>query len=115
MTNTRREGPSDNRQGRSQFGGADRVQEAPARSHSRAKRFEMEAQDLRPVGTAMADPNECYSVKDACRVLNVHRDTLYELEKRGAIRLVRPQGLRRTLVKKSEVERFLRSAPVGRE
>lgn len=50
-------------------------------------------------------------IADAARMLSCCRETLYHMEKRGEIRLVRP--FKRTMVPMSEIERIVRGEPLS--
>ncbi|CAN1724396.1 Helix-turn-helix domain-containing protein [Hyphomicrobium sp. 1Nfss2.1] len=52
-------------------------------------------------------------IADAARMLNCCRETLYHMEKRGELRMVRP--FKRTMVPVSEIERIVRGEPLSGE
>jgi excisionase family DNA binding protein len=49
-------------------------------------------------------------IAEAAKVLHCHPDTIYNMEKRGQIRLLRP--FRRTMVPKSELDRIIAGEPI---
>jgi hypothetical protein len=49
-------------------------------------------------------------IADAAKFLRCHPDTIYNMEKRGQIRLLRP--FRRTMVPKSELDRIIAGEPM---
>jgi hypothetical protein len=49
-------------------------------------------------------------IADAAKFLRCHPDTIYNMEKRGQIRLLRP--FRRTMVPKSELDRIAAGEPI---
>jgi excisionase family DNA binding protein len=61
-----------------------------------------------PVDLSPRPPTEpyAYRVLDACAALGISRTSLYELVKRGEIKLIKIAG--RTLVPRSELERLTR-------
>ena len=53
----------------------------------------------------MIDVNECYSVTEVCKLLNISRMTFYNWRENGTIQTIKING--RVLIRRSEVERLL--------
>jgi excisionase family DNA binding protein len=49
--------------------------------------------------------NECYSIKEVCKLLRVSKNTLTSWRKQGKIKSIQLGG--RVLIRKTEVERIL--------